>query len=85
MWGYNEEVEGQLINQILEFDTKNGTNSNEQVSNRVSGLSLRCTFNDHRDIVTAIQCIGRDSQQWMVFYFLLNVVNYWMGQKNLYL
>lgn len=60
-------MEGQLIEKMNELDiNRNISTAGEKVSNRVSGLSLRCAFNDHKDIVTAIQCISRDSQQWMV-------------------
>ena len=29
-----------------------------------------CTFSDHKDIVTAVHCISKDSQQWMVISFI---------------
>lgn len=65
-------MEGQLIEKMNEFDLNRITNNTgEQVSNRVSGLSLRCSFSDHKDIVTAIQCVSRDSQQWMVSFWIV--------------
>ncbi len=69
IWGYNEEVEGTLMEKIKEFDIWNEVDSSDQVSNRVSGLAIRQVFNDHKDVVTSIECISRGGNHWMVYIY----------------
>ncbi|KAJ3240215.1 hypothetical protein HDU81_004352 [Chytriomyces hyalinus] len=68
IWGYNEEA--------VKYSPDDGDKgekeaaeaglSSENVTNRVSGMSLKHTFNDHKDSVTGISCFHRDGRHWMI-------------------
>ncbi|KAI8908490.1 WD40-repeat-containing domain protein [Gorgonomyces haynaldii] len=60
IWGYNEES----VN--FEEEQQQAEEGNEGVSNRVAGMSLKATLNEHRESVTALVCFQHNSKHWMV-------------------
>ncbi|KAJ3011791.1 UNVERIFIED_CONTAM: hypothetical protein HDU68_001525 [Siphonaria sp. JEL0065] len=72
VWGYNEEAvkyvpddaEKQTEKEAAAADP-NG-NLSESVSNRVAGMTLKYTLNDHKDAVTGIHCLNKDGRHWMI-------------------
>jgi WD40 repeat protein len=61
IWGYNEESE-EIIPQDFQIEGQ----GNDQVSNRVSGLSLKQTFMDHRDVVTCLATVTDGDNCWLI-------------------
>jgi WD40 repeat protein len=65
VWGYNEES--------ITYIPENGKNSGdiavsnaENVSSRVAGMTLKCTFKDHKEAVVALACFKRDNKHWLI-------------------
>lgn len=68
IWGYNEEVVKDLPpdgDNDKDVNDSNGF-SNDSVTNRVSGMVLKHTFNDHKDAVSGIACFLKDGNHWML-------------------
>lgn len=63
VWGYNEESDGSQGNPE---DTKGPESMMDPASNRVSGMSLKLTFTEHKDVVTGVVCIVQDGHYWMI-------------------
>ncbi|KAI8611101.1 WD40-repeat-containing domain protein [Chytriomyces sp. MP71] len=67
VWGYNEEAvkyvpdEGERTTETDPMGV-----SNESVTNRVAGMTLKYTLSDHKDSVTGIACFFRDGRHWMI-------------------
>ncbi len=62
VWGYNEESDGSVIPD----DLKGRESTLDPASNRVSGMSLKLTVSEHKDVVTGVTCIAQDGHYWMV-------------------
>ncbi|ORY40968.1 WD40 repeat-like protein [Rhizoclosmatium globosum] len=68
-WGYNEEVVKYVPEEGEKGDKDASAEpnlSNESVTNRVSGMTLKYTLNDHKDAVTGIHCLYKDGRHWMI-------------------
>ena len=61
IWGYNEESE-EMIAGSIDAEAQSG----EHVSNRVSGLALKATFMDHKDVVTSLASITEGENCWLL-------------------
>ncbi|KAJ3413079.1 hypothetical protein HDV05_008533 [Chytridiales sp. JEL 0842] len=67
VWGYNEEVVKYVQEEDKDKDAldANGITS-DSVTNRVAGMTLKATFNDHKDAVAGIACFSKDNNHWML-------------------
>ncbi|KAI8810660.1 WD40-repeat-containing domain protein [Cladochytrium replicatum] len=70
VWGYNEEAfkcDGDDIEREKEAHmvTENGI-SNDSVSNRVAGMTLKFILQDHKQAVTGLACFFRDGVHWLL-------------------
>ncbi|TPX61874.1 hypothetical protein PhCBS80983_g00825 [Powellomyces hirtus] len=71
IWGYNEEVV-RFVPEDVTAETKEkdaidaGNMRPDGVTNRVAGMSLKYTLEEHRDAVTGISCFVRDGIHWLL-------------------
>ncbi|KAI9348234.1 quinon protein alcohol dehydrogenase-like superfamily [Obelidium mucronatum] len=71
VWGYNEEAMKYVPDDAekaaeKEVSADQNGNLSESVSNRVAGMTLKYTLNDHKDAVTGIHCLNKDGRHWMI-------------------
>jgi hypothetical protein len=68
VWGYNEEVV-KYVQEENDKDKEGDGNgiSNDSVTNRVAGMTLKATFTDHKDAVSGVTCFFRENNHWMVW------------------
>ncbi|KAI9091859.1 WD40-repeat-containing domain protein [Phlyctochytrium arcticum] len=70
VWGYNEEAvkfvpeEGSNEKDIEFVDSSDL--ANDGVTNRVAGMSLKYTLEEHKSAVTGISCFQRDGIHWLL-------------------
>ncbi|KAJ3314131.1 hypothetical protein HDV04_000854 [Boothiomyces sp. JEL0838] len=68
IWGYNEETilyqdpRVSMDNDLI--DPKNL--QDEAVTSRVAGMTLKETLSEHKDSVTALVCVKRDNNHWLL-------------------
>ncbi|KAJ3330631.1 DExD/H-box ATP-dependent RNA helicase dhh1 [Blyttiomyces sp. JEL0837] len=69
VWGYNEEAVKYVpddMDKERELEVNANGIANDSVTNRVAGMTLKQTFNDHRDAVSGIACFQKDGSHWMI-------------------
>ncbi|KAJ3280734.1 hypothetical protein HK104_000440, partial [Borealophlyctis nickersoniae] len=69
VWGYNEDTVKFLPDDadMKDKELLDPTGlANDSVTNRVAGMTLKFTLQDHKDAVTAIVCFYRDGAHWLV-------------------
>ena len=62
VWGYNEET----LNVPEMAHLIDSEANNEGVTNRVAGMSLKATLNEHNEAVTCLVCFQYDGKHWIV-------------------
>ncbi|KAI8592288.1 quinon protein alcohol dehydrogenase-like superfamily [Geranomyces variabilis] len=69
IWGYNEEVVRFVPEDAGGVEKDLGDPASvrtDGVSNRVAGMSLKYTLEEHKDAVTGIACFMRDGVHWLL-------------------
>ncbi|KAJ3015428.1 hypothetical protein HKX48_004593 [Thoreauomyces humboldtii] len=66
IWGYNEEVVRFVPDDPNDKDGIDPGMRGDGVTNRVAGMSLKYTLEEHKDAVTGIACFQRDGIHWLL-------------------
>ncbi|KAJ3101041.1 hypothetical protein HDU97_001684 [Phlyctochytrium planicorne] len=66
VWGYNEETVKYVPDELLGDKEAEANAASDSVTNRVAGMTLKCTLSEHKEAVTGIVCFSRDGGHWML-------------------
>ncbi|TPX59029.1 hypothetical protein SpCBS45565_g07846 [Spizellomyces sp. 'palustris'] len=70
VWGYNEEAVKFVPEEAFNDKDKEGVDPTglaaDGVTNRVAGMSLKYTLEEHKGAVTGIACFARDGTHWLL-------------------
>ncbi len=68
VFGYNEDsFKGDGSNTSL-YDES--TKNPDSVTNRVAGMSLKFILNEHKDAISGLVCVRKESKHYMVKFFM---------------
>ncbi|KAI8901202.1 quinon protein alcohol dehydrogenase-like superfamily [Globomyces pollinis-pini] len=63
VWGYNEES---IVYTQETHGMGSDSKTDERVTSRVAGMSLKVTLCEHKDAVTALSCFKKDGASWLL-------------------